>query len=327
MNSSNSYKNLYTRRAFTLGCLAGAAAASAQVPARPLRIVVPTPAGGGSDIMTRVIAQQMSLQLGQPVVVENRAGVDGVIGADYVARSAPDGTTLVLGSNGPMVVLPMLRGRPTVPYDPFKDFTPIGLVGRFKMVMMIGPGVPAKTLAEFVQLARNKPDGMNYASGNTIARAATLQLMAQTKISMVHVPYKGESAGVLDLMADRVQVMVSTVGASRPYLVDKKVNPLFVLGDQRSPLLPDVPSAREAGLRITVQPWAGFFGPAGVPAPVVERINQALRAAMATPEVREQAERLGVELAPATPAELGAVHRDEHELFRKLVQEDGVRFE
>lgn len=199
----------------------------------------------------RVLAQQMAVNLKQPVVIDNRPGADGILAADNVARSAPDGTSLLFGSNGPLVALPILRDKSTVSYDPFKDLSPIGLMGRFTIVMIVAPQVPAKTVAQFIALAKSKPKGLNYASANTVARMAAIQLMQQTQTNMEHIRYKGDSAALVDLMAGRVEMMFSTAAAQQ-FVKDGKVRALLVLGDRRSPLLPDVPSAKEVGLQITI---------------------------------------------------------------------------
>ena len=319
---------MLSRRGFA-ALLAGgmAGAASAQPAGRPVRIVLGFAAGGGSDAMMRVLALQLTQQLGQTVLIDNRPGAEGVIAADSVARAAPDGTTLFFASNGPLVALPILRGKASVSYDPFKDFTPVALMGRFTMVMVAAPNLPVRDFREFVQYARSKPGGLNYASANTVTRMAAIQLMAQTKTELVHVPYKGDSAALLDLMADRVQMMFTTAAAVRGHVKENKVRPLLVLGNNRSPLLPDVPTATEAGVRITASPWAGLYAPANTPAATVERLNKALRASLSTAEVRDQMDKLGFEPTPSSPAEMAALHRAEYDLFDKTVNQDGVKFE
>ena len=308
----------------TAALLAGPVVGQTQ---KAIRIVLPFPPGGGADAVMRIIAQQLMQQLGPPVIIDNKPGADGVIAASEVVRAAPDGTTLFFASGNSMVSAPLLRGRPAVPYDPFKDFTPIGSLGRFTMVMLVAPGVPVSTLAELVAYVRARPGQLNYASGFITARLAAMQLMNQYKLEMQNVPYKGDAGALTDLMSDRVQVMFTTAAAARGFVNDHKVRALLVLRDTRSPVLPDVPTMKETGARIAVSPWAGLYGPANLPPVVVDRINQALRGAMAGKQIRDQLEQLGYEPVPSTPEEMAAIHRGEYEIFRKAVQEDGVKFE
>ena len=317
-----------TRRSFAALLAAGAVNFSvAQPTAKPIRIVLGFAPGGGADNMMRVLAQQMAVNLKQPVVIDNRPGADGILAADNVARSAPDGTSLLFGSNGPLVALPILRDKSTVSYDPFKDLSPIGLMGRFTIVMIVAPQVPAKTIAEFIALAKSKPQGLNYASANTVARMAAIQLMQQTQTNMEHIRYKGDSAALVDLMAGRVEMMFSTAAAAQQFVKDGKVRALMVLGDRRSPLLPDVPTAKEAGLHITVSPWAGLYGPANIPQATVNRLNSAMRDALASKEVLEQMQRLGFDPTASSPAEMVAIQRAEYDLFYKAVHVDGIQLD
>lgn len=304
--------------------LAGPALAQSD---KPIRILYGFPAGGGGDIGLRVIAQQMTPLLGQTVMVENKPGADATIAAAEVVRSAPDGSTLFFGSGNSMVAAPLLRGKPTVSYDPFKDFTPIGSLGNFTMVLLVAPGLPVTTLAELVAYVRARPGKLNYASGYSAARLAAIQLLSQYKLDMQHVPYKGESQAHVDLMANRVELMFSTAASARGFVADGKMRPLLVLSNNRSAVMPNVPTLKETGAQISVSPWAGLYGPANMPPAVVDRLNQALRAAMAATEARERFNQLGFEPIPGTPAELVAIHRNEYEVFRKAVQEDGIKFD
>ena len=294
---------------------------------RPIRILYGFPAGGGGDIGLRVIAQQMTPLLGQTVVVENKPGADATIAAAEAVRSAPDGNTLFFGSGNSMVAAPLLRGKPTVAYDPFKDFTPIGSIGNFTMVLLVAPGLPVNTLSELVEYVRGRPGQLNYASGYSASRLAAIQMLNQYKLDMQHVPYKGESQAHTDLMSNRVQLMFSTVASTRAFMTEGRMRPLLVLSNQRSPVLPNVPTLKETGANITISPWAGLYGPANMPPAVVNRLNQALRSAMASSEARERFNQIGFEPTPGTPAELVAIHRNEYEVFRKAVQEDGIKFD
>lgn len=321
---------LNRRQTLQLLAVASASAAAgpllAQTAGRPIRIILGFPAGGGSDIVLRVIAQSLSQQLGQPVVVDNKPGADGIIAADAAAKSAPDGLTLYFGSGNSMVATPVLR-KTTVPYDPFKDFTPVASLGRFTMVMVTAPGVPAKTVAEFVDYVRARPGKLNYASSHSTARLAAIQFLTQYKLEMEHVPYKGDAPAMTDLAGDRVHMMFGTAAGVRGFVQDGKFRAVMALRDARSPTMPGVATHKEAGAAISVSPWAGLYAPAGLPAAAVERINQGLRAAVAGAEIRERLEQLGFEPAISTAAELSAIHRNEYEVFRKAVQEDGIKFD
>ncbi len=298
----------------------------AQTQTRPVRIILGFSAGGGSDIVLRVIAQSLSLQIGQPVIVDNKPGADGIIAADFAAKSAPDGLTLYFGSGNSMVATPLLR-KTNVPYDPFRDFTPVASLGRFTMVMVTAPGVPAKTVAEFVEYVRARPGKLNYASSHSTARLAAIQFLSQYKLDMEHVPYKGDAPAMADLMGDRVHMMFGTAAGVRGFVQEGKFRALMSLRDVRGPTMPGVTTNKEAGAHISVSPWAGLYGPANMPAAAVDRINQGLRAAVAGAEIRDRLEQLGFEPAISTPAELAAILRNEYEVFRKAVQEDGIKFD
>ena len=315
------------RKFLALGAAPLLAASAFAQSDRPIRILYGFPAGGGGDIGLRVIAQQMTQVLGQTVVVENKPGADATIAAAEVVRSAPDGHTLFFGSGNSLVAAPLLRGKPTVSYDPFKDFTPIGSMGNFTMVLLVSPGMPVTTLAELVEYARARPGKLNYASGYSASRLAAIQLLSQYKLDMQHVPYKGESQAHADLMANRVHLMFSTAASTRGFVTEGMMRPLLVLSDRRSPVMPSVPTLKETGAQITISPWAGLYGPANMPPAVVNRLNQALRTAMTASEARERFNQIGFEPIPGTPAELVAIHRNEYEVFRKAIQEDGIKFD
>jgi tripartite-type tricarboxylate transporter receptor subunit TctC len=188
--------------AVTLVALA-ALPAAAQYPSKPIRIIVPFPAGSATDTVARILAAPLSQALGQPVIVEDKPGADGAIAGELVAKSAPDVYTLLMATNSPLAAVPLLRKNP--PYDPITDFTPISLIGRYTFYLLVHAGVPAKTLTELLDYARANPDKLNYATGNTTGILSTAQLMSLGKIKMVHVPYKGEPAGITDLVGGRVR--------------------------------------------------------------------------------------------------------------------------
>ena len=320
-------KHLFRFLGATCAALSLAAAAQAQSNDRPIRIVLGFAAGGGSDTVLRVIAQRLSQQLGQVVLVENKPGAEGIIAADTVAKALPDGTTLYFGSSSALIAVPILREGKGIPYDPFKDFTPIANMGRFSMFMVSSPTVPAKTVAEFVQHARAHPGTLNYASANSVSRLASLQLLKQSKLDMLHIPYKGDALAITDITSGRVQMMFSTGAAVQGFVKDGRLNALMTLRETRSPQMPNVPTAKEAGLNISVSPWSGIYGPAKMAPATIERISQALRTALSSKEARDQLEQLGFEPAVSSPAEMATIHQAEYEVFRKAVREDGIKFE
>ncbi len=300
------------------------AAAWAQAwPSRPVKIIVPFPAGTVTDTTTRIIAPALAAALGQPVVVDNRPGGDGAIGAQEVARAAPDGYTLLMSTNG-FSAIPALRKQP--PYDPLKDFTPISMVSRFSFFLFVNAEVPAKTVAELIQHARAHPGELNYATGNPTGIVATSQMASVANVKMVHVPYKGEPAAMTDLSTNRVQLMFATMTTAGPHLQSGKLRVLATTLPQRSPVFPDVPTMPEAGIaNFAVASWAALQGPAGLPREVAQRVSREVAAALARPEVREALLKQNVIPAASTPEELGQYVRAQVELYARTLKDAGVQ--
>ncbi|MEN9314934.1 MAG: hypothetical protein RIS35_1327 [Pseudomonadota bacterium] len=304
-----------------VGIAPGAAAQS--FPNKPVRIVVPFPAGSATDNIARALAGPVSASLGQPVVVENKAGADGAISGSEVARAAPDGYTLLLATNSPLSAVPAMKKTP--PYDPVADFTPITDVGRYTFFVVVHPSVPAKSVAELLQYAKANPDKLNYASGNTTGIVSMALFNALGGVKMTHVPYKGEPQALVDLLSGRVQVMVVSSGTSLPHLREGKLRALAVTLDKRSPAMPDVPTIVEAGMtQFKLTSWAGLFGPGKMPRDVVERLNKEFVAAMDKPEVRAAMEKQAFVLGGSTPEKLGALVRDQLEAFRSTMKIAGI---
>ena len=317
------------RRIFTAGAAAlafGGASAAPIAGGRPIRIVVGFPPGGGLDILTRIVAQNMGNLLAQPVVVDNRPGGDGIIAADFVAKAAPDGLTLYIGSGTSMIATPLLKAG-AIPYDPFKDFTPITQMGLFTLIWLVAPELPVNSLAEFVTYVRARPGQLNYASSNNTTRLAAMQVLSQYKLDMAHIPYKGDAAAQVDLMANRVHMMVATVASASALIKDGKLKALMLQRGSRTSVLPDVPTVKETGANVRISPWSGIFGPANMDPATVQQINQAYRAAVADKASRDQFDQKGFEATPTTPQEMAANLRSEYEVFRKAIQEDGVKFD
>ena len=310
-------------RTLVLALLVVSGAAEAQFPAKPIRVVVPFPAGSATDTITRVLAQSVSQSIGQTVVVENKAGADGAIAAGEVAKAAPDGYTLLMATNSPMSAVPAMKKNP--PYDPVADFTPITDVGRYKFFIVVHPSVPAKTLKELIDHARANPGKVNYATGNTTGIVSTAFFASLAKIDLVHVPYKGEPQALTDLVAGRVQLMFCSSGTSMPQIREGKLRPIVTTLAKRTHLLPELPTIAEAGMpEFSITSWAGLFGPAKMPAAVVERLNKEFVAAMGRSDVQAAMEKQAFALSPSSPRELAAFVKEQMESYRRILRAAGV---
>jgi len=276
------------RLAAALAVLALAAqGAAAQYPNKPIRLIVPFPPSGAADLAARVVAGPLAQELGQPIIIDNKGGADGAIAGDALVKSAPDGYTLLFGTNTGMLAAPTLRRVP--PYDPIADFTPISLVGRFGFFLFVHSSVPAKNMQELLAYVRANPGKLNYGTGNSTSIIATAQLIQQQKLDMVHVPYKGDAGVTTDLVAGRLDMMFATPGTALPHAKEGRLRVLATLLPARSALIPDAPTMTEAGLTgLTITPWAALFGPAKLPRDVVERLARASQSVLARPEVKEQ---------------------------------------
>jgi tripartite-type tricarboxylate transporter receptor subunit TctC len=310
-------------RTLVLALLVVSGAAEAQFPAKPIRVVVPFPAGSATDTITRVLAQSVSQSIGQTVVVENKAGADGAIAAAEVAKAAPDGHTLLMATNSPMSAVPAMKKNP--PYDPVADFTPITDVGRYTFFIVVHPSVPAKTLKELIDHARANPGKVNYATGNTTGIVSTAFFASLAKIDLVHVPYKGEPQALTDLVAGRVQLMFCSSGTSMPQIREGRLRPIVTTLAKRTHLLPELPTIAEAGMpEFSITSWAGLFGPAKMPAAVVERLNKEFVAAMGRSDVQAAMEKQAFALSPSSPRELAAFVKEQMESYRRILRAAGV---
>ena len=321
------------RRRQALQGLAVAAATAAwptafgQVAAgKPVRIVVGFTPGGAADVMTRIIAKGLAAELGQQVIVDNKPGADGIISAQEVMRAPADGTTILMGTNTAMVAVPALRPNP--PYDPFKAFVPISSAGEFSMFLAIAPTIPAKDLAEFLDLVAANPGKYTSASSNSAAELAMLQLLSTRGAKVVNARYKGDAQALTDLASGQISMIFSTGTLMPTFVKEGKARALVTLLPKRSPLLPDVPTAAELGIgKLTITPWAGFFGPAGLPADATEKLSAGLRAALARPEVRDQLVAQGFASYGMTPHEFAAFFRRQYDGFVATVRENNVKFD
>ena len=302
----------------------GATSAAAQYPAKPIRIVVPFPAGSATDTITRILGRSISTAIGQTVVVDNKAGADGAIAAAEVAKAAPDGYTLIMATNSPMSAVPAMKK--VVPYDPIADFTPITDIGRYTFFLYVHPSVPAKSFQELIAHAKANPNKLSYATGNTTGIVSFAQMNALAGIEMVHIPYKGEPQGITDVVGGRVQVMWATPTTGLAHVKEGKLRALVTSLKTRSSMLPDVPTIYESGMpKFTIVSWAGLFGPAKMPRDVTERLNKEFGNAMKQPDVVAGMEKQAFVLSPSTPEQLGAHTREQMESYRTILRAAGVQ--
>ncbi|MBI3043974.1 MAG: tripartite tricarboxylate transporter substrate binding protein [Betaproteobacteria bacterium] len=315
--------------AYILGCAVAAGTSTAQpYPVKPVRMIVSFPAGGGSDIVGRALAQQLNELLGQPVVVENRSGAGGVIGTELGARAAPDGYTITVGSSGGFAITPHLN--PKLPYDPVRDFAPVGLFTQLTFVLDVHPSVPVKSVKELVALARARPGRLNFGSSGLGATAhlATELFMSLTHVKMTHVPYKGAAPAMTATITGEVDVLFDSMPTSLPHVRSGRIRPLAVTTLQRSALLPQLPTLDEAGVKgYELASWFGIFAPAGTPRAVIQRLNAAINTATRRTELRERLSNQGAEPLSGTPEELAARLRRELDKYGRIIREAGVKAE
>jgi tripartite-type tricarboxylate transporter receptor subunit TctC len=306
-------------------CLAAPfSAALAQAwPSKPIRIVLQFPPGGSTDVVARLLAKELSTSLGQPVLVDNKPGADGAIAADTVARAEPDGYTYFLATNTAMMQVPLLRKTP--PYDPIKSFTPVSLVGRYVYVLVVNSTLPAKEVSELLSLARANPGKLGYGSYSGVTQLMHSRLKNVAKADMSLVPYKGEAPTIADLLGGHIQLTFATPISTLAHIKEGKLRALAVLLPARSALLPNVPTGAESGLpSFTTGTWAALFGPAKLPPDISTRVNRELNLIMRRPEIKEQIDKLGFELAGSTPAELGVFVQDQLQAWGSAFKDAGM---
>ena len=310
-----------------LALLIPASALAQSWPDRSIRLVVPFPAGGPTDIIARVGGQAMTDALGQPVVIDNRGGAGGVTGTDQVARAAPDGYTLALSSAGALSISPSLQ---RMPYNSTKDLAPITLVAKVPELLVVPAASASKTLEDFVAAAKAKPGGFNYAStgpGGMPHLAAEL-LKATAKIDMVHVPYSGAAPAVTDLLGARTEMMFADIPVLLPHVQGGALRALAVGSAQRMPMLPDVPTTAEKGLpAVAAENWYGIVAPAATPPAIVGKLNETIVAALRSPAVREKLVPIGAILVGNTPDEFKAYILSEEAKWAEVVRVSGAKLE
>ena len=323
-----------TSRRHLLGLIAALAAcgvlpAASQTtpfPQRPIRLIVPQAPGGNSDTFGRILAQKLTDRLGQQVVVENRAGAGGTVGSALVAKAAPDGYTLVVADNGTHAIAPTLYGA-KLPYDSFKDFTPITLAATFPTVIMIHPSVPARSVQEFVALAKSQPGKITYSSagtGNGSHLTVELFRAAAGGLDLVHVPYKGGAPAVQALLSGEVQMSSVSVNTALPHIQAGTVRALGVASAKRSPALPDVPTFAENGIPFEGDSWLAIMGPPGIPAEIAAKLNQEIAAALREPETQERLAKLGLVVVASSQSGLTDVLQRDVPKWGKAVKDSGA---
>ncbi|QHI99677.1 tripartite tricarboxylate transporter substrate binding protein [Xylophilus rhododendri] len=318
------------RHILATALLAAAGAASAAAPAypeRPITLIVPWAPGGSTDILARALAEQITKSLGQPVIVDNRAGASGNIGSNFVAKAKPDGYTLLVGSMSTHAMNPALMD--SMPFKGVEDFTPIAQLANVINTMVVSNSVPAKNVKELIAYAKANPGALNYASagaGSTNHLSAVLFEKA-AGIKMVHVPYKGGAPAVLDTVADQTQVLFSAGTQTLPHIKAGKLRLLAVTEAKRSALLPDVPTVGETLPGYEMSVWYGLFGPAHMPKDLVDKLNAAANAAMADPQIKARMDNIGVEITKTTPAQFATILKNDADRYGKIIRELGIKGE
>jgi tripartite-type tricarboxylate transporter receptor subunit TctC len=304
------------------------AAALAQAwPYKPVRMVIPFPAGGATDIVGRTIATRLSAALGQQVIIENKPGAGGAIGADTVAKAAPDGYTILMATSSTHSIGPAVN--PRMPYDAFRDFAPVAHVANAPSVLVVGQGFPAQTAQELIALLKKNPGRYNFGSsgiGTYPHLSAELFKWRAGGLFVVHIPYRGTGLVITDLVSGQIAFLMDSVVSAQTHVRDGKVRPLAVTGAKRSASLPNVPTFAEVGVPgMDGSNWFGVFAPAGTPPEIVQRLNREFNAALRAPDVLERLDRSGAEPAGGTPEQFAKTYRDEFENWKAVIRRANIK--
>ena len=300
-----------------------ALAQSATYPNRTITLVLPFAAGSGTDTTTRIISQYLGAALGVGIVVDNKAGANGMIAATYVARATPDGYTLLVTTNTSHSANPYLLK--TLTYDPVKDFAPIARTGDLPFMLVVNPEVPARTVAELITYAKANPGKLTYASGSSSAIVSGATYAHNAGLDLLHVPYKSSPPAMNDVIAGRITMMFTDVLTGLPHVNGGALRALAVTTRTRSPLVPNLPSMEEAGVPdFDITSWQGYFGPANLPRDIVVRLNAEIRKIVEKPEIKAQLAALGMDAFSSTPEELGTFVGDQLVLWEKLIRNAGI---
>ena len=310
--------------ATTLATLFNTALRADDYPTRPITLVAVFGPGSASDTICRIIANELSPMLGQPIVVEDRPGADGALAALYVHHQPADGYTLLMGTNSPLSADPFIHK--DINYDPIKDFVPITRVGSFTLMLVVNPTLPIYSIKELVDYAKANPGKLTYASGNTAGIVGMETLKHNAEVSILHVPYKTTAPALEDIIAGRVSMMFADFTSAMPHVAAGTIRPLAISRIKRSTLYPDLPTMDEAGLKgFNLDAWAGLVAPAGTPSEIVTKLNVALRKVIDSPEVKAKFKNVGFEGFSSTPQELGNYIKAEIIDWGKMVKDAGIK--
>ena len=314
--------------AAVIGLLWAGMALAQNWPAKPVRLVVPFPAGGATDVLARVISQKAAEKLGQSIVIDNRPGAGGTIGSDSVAKAAPDGYTLLMATGSTHSIGPIVN--PKIPYDVERDFMPVALVANTASVLVVPVSLPVNNLAEFIALAKSKPGQLNFgSSGNgTNSHLSGEMFKAQAGVYITHIPYRGTGLVLTDMLSGQIQMLIDNFVTARPHIKDGKLRVLGVTSLKRLSFLPDMPTLNEQGLKgFDSTNWFGVYAPRGTPAEVVAKVNAAFNQATLDPDVQQRLQNLGASPMSGTPEDMARVVAGETAKWRKLISERRIAVE
>ena len=297
-------------------------------PSKPVRLIVPFPPGGATDIVGRLIAQKLTESWATQVIVDNRAGAGGTIGSDIAAKSPPDGYTILMGTSSTHAVAPSLYSK--LPYDPTRDFAPVTLVASATILLAVHPSLPTTSVRDLIALAKQQPDALSFASSGSggISHLVGEQFKSVAGVQMVHVPYKGDTPALIDLVSGQVHLMFGTAVSFLPYVKARRLNALAVTNPKRSPIVPDIPTVAESGLPgFEALQWFGILAPAGVSKDVVAKLHADIVKAVRLPDVRDRMTSLGAEVVGSTPAEFAAFQKADAAKWAKVVKASGAKID
>ena len=328
MQKPSGYPKVLFLFSILVASVVGMGAHAQSWPSRPIRFIVPFPPGGGTDVNARIMAPRLTTALGQQVVVENRPGAGGMLGAELVAKSAPDGYNMVIATIGPIAINPSLYSKMT--YDPAKELAAVSITGEVPNGLVVHPTLPAKSLKELIALAKQRPRELNYGSSGPGAgdHLAGEMLNVMAGIRMTHVPYKGGPPAMVDLMSGNIQLIFATLATGMPYIRAGRVRTLAVASAQRFALLPDVPTVAEAGVPgFAINNWAGVFVAGGTPRPIIERLNSEIVKALAPPDVRQKLLEMGLVAGTNTPEQFTSYIQAETVRWARVVKDAGIKLD
>jgi tripartite-type tricarboxylate transporter receptor subunit TctC len=314
--------------AFCIALLLATGAGAQTYPSKPIKLIIPFPAGGATDVLGRTLGQKLSGALGQPVIVENKPGAGGAIGTDVAAKSVADGYTLLLATNSTHVIGPLLN--PKTPYHPQNDFTPIVHLANVPNLLLVNNDVPAKNVSQLIALAKAKPGSLNYASsGNgTIVHLTTELFKAQAGVALTHIPYRGTALAIPDMVGGRVQVLFDSFVSAIPHVRDGKVRAIAITSASRSPQAPDVPTVAESGLPgFESNTWFGLYGPKGLPADLTAKLNAAVNQVLAEKDMQERLAKLGADAVGGSAEQFTAAVMKDTAKWGTLIKERNISAE